>query len=96
MSSNNPLMDSAEDNNQEQKMAHTKVSSLDKLGSASKTVTEKTEKLDSKKDLYLHWINQGLILKLKQNGQRNKIAKKDPYNYPVQMITNWQNRTQKT
>ena len=30
-------------------MAHTKVSSLDKLGSASKTVTEKKEKLYSKK-----------------------------------------------
>ena len=41
MSSNIPLMDSTEDNNQEQKMAQTKVSSLDKLGSASKTVTEK-------------------------------------------------------
>ena len=48
MSSNTPLMDSTEDNNQEQKMAKTKVSSEDKLGSAS-TVTEKTEKLDNKK-----------------------------------------------
>ena len=43
MSSNNPLMDSTEDNNPEQKMAQTKVPSLDKLGSASKTVREKTE-----------------------------------------------------
>ena len=30
-------------------MAQTKVPSLDKSGSASKTVTERTEKLDSKK-----------------------------------------------
>ena len=42
-------MDSTEDNNQEQKMAQTKVHSLDKPGSAWKTVTEKTEKLDGKK-----------------------------------------------
>ena len=41
-------MDSTEDNNQEQKMAKTKVPSEDKSGSAS-TETEKTEKLDSKK-----------------------------------------------
>ena len=45
MSSNTPLMDSTEDNNQEQKMAKTKVPSLDKSGSAS-TVIEKTEKLN--------------------------------------------------
>ena len=38
MSSNTPLMDSTEDNSQEQKMAKTKVPSEDKLGSAS-TVT---------------------------------------------------------
>ena len=76
-------------------MAKTKVSSEDKLGSAS-TVTEKTEKLDNKKDLYLHWINQEMLSKLKQKGQRNKIVKKYPYNYPVQIITNWQNRTQNT
>ena len=49
MSSNIPLMELTEDNNQEQKMAQTKVPSLDKLGSASKNVTERTEKLDSKK-----------------------------------------------
>ena len=49
MYSNIPLVDSTEDNNQEQKMAQTKVPSLDKSGSASKTVTENTEKLDSKK-----------------------------------------------
>ena len=48
MSSNITLMDSTEDNNQEQKMAQTKVPSLDKSVSASKTVTEKTEKLESK------------------------------------------------
>ena len=40
MSSNTFLMDSIEDNNQEQKMANTKVPSEDKSGSAS-TVTEK-------------------------------------------------------
>ena len=49
MSSNKHLMDSTEYNNQEQKMTQTKVPSLDKSGYASKTVTEKTEKLDSKK-----------------------------------------------
>ena len=49
MSSDISLMDSTEDNNQEQKMAQTKVPSLDKLGSDSKNVTEKTEKLDSEK-----------------------------------------------
>ena len=38
MSSNKPFMDSAENNNQEQKMAKNKVPSEDKLGSAS-TVT---------------------------------------------------------
>ena len=47
MSSNTALMDSIDDNNQEKKMAKTKVPSDDKSGSAS-TVTEKTEKLDSK------------------------------------------------
>ena len=40
MSSNTTLMDSTEDNNQEQKMAKTKVPSEDKSGSTS-TVTEK-------------------------------------------------------
>ena len=63
-------------------MAQTKVPSLDKLGSDLKNITEKTDKLDGKKYLYLHWINQGLLRKLKQNGQRNMIVK-DPYNYPV-------------
>ena len=49
MSSNTPIMDSTEYNIQEQNMAQTKVPSLDKSGSASKTVIEKTDKLDSKK-----------------------------------------------
>ena len=40
-------MDSTEDNNQEQKIAQTKVPSLDKSGSASETVTEKIDILDS-------------------------------------------------
>ena len=61
-------------------MAPAKVPSLDKSGSASKTVTEQTDKLESKKYLYLHWINQGLLRKLKQNRQR--------YNFPFQMIKN--------
>ena len=44
-----PLMNSIEDKNQDQKMAQTKVPSLDKLGSDLKTLIEQTEKLDSKK-----------------------------------------------
>ena len=48
MSYNTPLVDSTEDNNQEQKMAKTKLPSVDKSGSSS-TETEKTQKLDSKK-----------------------------------------------
>ena len=48
-----------------------------------------------KKDLNLHWINQGLLRKLKQNRQRNMIVKKDPYNYPVQMIKNLQSQNPK-
>ena len=42
MSSNIPLMNSTEDKNQDQKMSHTKVPSLDKSGSTSKTETERT------------------------------------------------------
>ena len=61
MSYNIPSVDSTEDNNQEQKMAQIKLPSLDKSGSASKTVTKNTEKLDGEKYLYLHWINQGLL-----------------------------------
>ena len=63
---NTPVMDSTEDNNQEQKMAKTKVPSEDKLGSDS-TVTEKQRHWMVKRDLYLHWINQGLLQKLKHN-----------------------------
>ena len=47
MSSNIPLMDSMEDKNQDQEMAQNKVPSLDKSGSALKTETEHTEKLES-------------------------------------------------
>ena len=43
MSSNNPIMDSTEDNSQQKKMAKNKVPSENKSGSDS-TVTEKTEK----------------------------------------------------
>ena len=41
MSSNTPLMDSKEDNSQEEKMAETKLSSEDKSGSVLKTIIEK-------------------------------------------------------
>ena len=46
MSSNITFMNPIEDKNQEEEMAHNKVTSLDKSGSASKTETEHTEKLD--------------------------------------------------
>ena len=73
MSSSTPLVGSTEDNNQEKTMANTKVPSEDKSGSDS-TVTEKNrENKIVKKYLNLHWINQGLLQKLKHNGQRNKI-----------------------
>ena len=52
MSSNIPLMNPTEDKNQDKDMAQNKVPSLDKSGSASKTETEHTEKLDTKKNLY--------------------------------------------
>ena len=48
---NIPLINSTEDKNQDQEMAQNKVPSLDKSGSASKTVTEQTEKLESKKNI---------------------------------------------
>ena len=75
MSSNTTLMDSTEDNSQEITMAKTKVPPEDKSGSDS-TVTEKTGEKMVKKDLNLHWTNQCLVRKLKQNGQRKKILKK--------------------
>ena len=95
MSSNNPMIDSTEDNIQQKTTEKNKVTSENKSGSDS-TVTEKTEKKKVKKVLNHHWINQGLLQKLKQNGQRNKIVKGDPYNYPVKMITNCENRIQNT
>ena len=49
MSSNILLINSTEDKNQDQEMAQNKVPSLDKSGSASKTETEHTQNLDSKK-----------------------------------------------
>ena len=52
MYSNIPLMNPTEDKIQDEYMAQNKVSSLDKSGSASKTETEHTEKLDTKKNLY--------------------------------------------
>ena len=52
MFSNIPLMNPTEYTIKDEDMAHNKVPSLDKSGSASKTETEHTEKLDTKKDLY--------------------------------------------
>ena len=49
MSSNIPLMNPTEDKNQDEDMAQNKAPSLDKSGSAQKTETEHTEKLDAKK-----------------------------------------------
>ena len=71
MSSNIPLTHSTGDKNQDQKMAQTKVPSLDKSGSALETLTEHTEKLDSKKIYVPSLGNQGLLGKLKHNAQRN-------------------------
>ena len=49
MSSNIPLMNTTEYKIQDKDMAHNKVPSLDKSESASKTETEHTEKLDTKR-----------------------------------------------
>ena len=49
MSSHIPLMNPTEDKIQDKDMAQKKVPSLDKSGSAPKTETEHTEKLDTKK-----------------------------------------------
>ena len=55
MFSNIPLMNLTEDKNQDEDMAHNKVTLLDKSRSASKTETEHTDKLDTKKgSLPLH------------------------------------------
>ena len=91
MSSNIPLVDPTEDNNQEQKMAQTKVPSLDKSGSVSKTVTEKTEKLDGKKRSVPSLDKSGPASKT----ETERTEKHDSKKYPVKMIKNWQNRTQK-
>ena len=48
MSSNTPLMNPTEDKIQDKDTAQNKLPSLDKSGSASKTETEHTEKLDTK------------------------------------------------
>ena len=45
-------MNPTEDKNQDKDIAHNKVASLDKSGSASKTETEHTEKPDTNKYLY--------------------------------------------
>ena len=45
-------MNPTEDKNQDEDMEQNKVPSLDKSVSASKTETEHTDKLDTKKDLY--------------------------------------------
>ena len=49
MSSNITLMDPTEDKIQDKDMAQNKALSLDTLGSASKTETEHTEKIETKK-----------------------------------------------
>ena len=49
MSYNIPLMNPTEDKIQDEDMVQNKVPSLDKSGSASKTETKHTEKLDNKK-----------------------------------------------
>ena len=46
---NIPFINPTEDKNQEEEMAQNKVPSLDKSGSASKTETEHTDKLDTNK-----------------------------------------------
>ena len=53
MSSAIPLMNPTEDKNQDEDMSHNKPPSLDKSGSASKTETEHTDKLETKKSLPL-------------------------------------------
>ena len=77
-------------------MAQTKVTSLDKLGSASKTVTEKTGKLDSKKRSVPSFDKSGSASKTETEQIEKQDSKKDLYNYPVQMIKNWQEWTQNT
>ena len=77
-------------------MAQTKVPSLDKSGSASKTVTEKIEKLDIKKISVPSLDKSGSASNTETERTEKQDSKKYPYNYPVQMIKNWQNRTQKT
>ena len=52
MSSNIPLMNPTIDKIQDKDMAQNKSPSLDKSGSVSKTKTEHTVKLDTKKYLY--------------------------------------------
>ena len=56
MSSNIPLMNPTEDKIQDEDMAQNTVTSLDKSGSASKTDTKHTQKLDTKK--YIFTISQ--------------------------------------
>ena len=49
MSSNIPLMNPTEDKKKDEDMSQNKAPSLDKSGSSSKTETEHTEKLGTKK-----------------------------------------------
>ena len=97
MSSNIALMNSTEDKNQNQEMAQTKVPSLDRSGSASKNGTEQTEKLNSKERSVPSLDKSGSTSKTEtEQTEKIDILKKDLYNYPVQMIKNWQDWTQKT
>ena len=76
MSSNITLMNSTEDKNLDQEMAQNKVPSLDKSGSASKNITEQTEKLDSKKiSVQLSSSDDKKISELDPKDMRIKILK---------------------
>ena len=79
-------MNPTEDKNQDQKMAQTKVPSLDKSGFASKTLIEQTEKLDSKKIYLPSLYTSGSASKTETEITEKLDSKKDLYNYPFQMI----------
>ena len=95
MSSNKPLMNSTEDNNQEQKMAQTKVPSLDKLGSSLKTVTEKTENLDSKKRSVPSLDKSGSVSKTEKEWTEKQDSKKRSVELSSSDDKKWQDWTQK-
>ena len=89
-------MNSTEYKNPDQEMAQNKALSLDKSGSALKTVTEQTDKLDIKKRSIPSQDKSGSASKTETEQTDKLDSKKNLYNYPVQMIKNWQDWTQKT